>query len=247
MSTPGLRALAHQARALARIIPYLGFGMWCPICRRSARRFRPFGNPPRPQAQCPHCGSLERHRFVWLLLTTDTDLFAAAPRRVLHFAPERCLEPLLRHRLGSGYVTADLDRDDVDLRIDVTAMDLPDASFDVILCSHVLEHVPDDGLAMRELRRILDPGGWGLLVVPIKVPVTVEDPTVTDPEERLRVFGQRDHVRLFGPDIVGRLETAGFEVATRTAGDSHNSDEVRRMGLQPASRPVFIVTPGAAG
>ena len=151
-----------------------------------------------------------------------------------HFAPERCLEPLLRQRLGSGYRTADLERDDVELRLDVTDIQLPDDSCDVIICSHVLEHVPDDRRAMQELHRILASDGWALVVVPIKGDVTFEDPTVVDPDERLRVFGQRDHVRMYGPDIADRLRSAGFDVDTHRVSDVYSEREVARMGLRPA-------------
>ena len=235
------KSLLRRGRALLKTIPYRGTGRWCPVCTRTSRRFRPYGNPPRPEAQCIHCGSLERHRFVWLLLNNDTDLFDGRAKHVLHFAPERCLEPLLRQRLGAGYQTADLDREDVDLRLDVTDLQLQDESFDVIICSHVLEHVPDDRGAMQELHRILVPEGWALVVVPIKGDVTFEDPTVVDPDERLRVFGQRDHVRLYGPDIADRLRSVGFGVDTHRPSDGHPGTEISRMGLRPASRPVFTV------
>lgn len=239
------KSLRRRGRALLETIPYRGIGRWCPICRRSSRRFRPYGNPPRPDAQCIHCRSLERDRFVWLLLSNETDLFDGRARNVLHFAPERCLEPLLRERLGAGYRTADLERDDVELRLDVTDIQLPDHSCDVIICSHVLEHVPDDRRAMQELHRILASDGWALVVVPIKGDVTFEDPTVVDPDERLRVFGQRDHVRMYGPDITDRLRSAGFDVETHRVSDLYSEREVARMGLRPPSRPVFTISASA--
>ncbi|HEU5113607.1 MAG TPA: methyltransferase domain-containing protein [Acidimicrobiia bacterium] len=179
---------------------------------------------------------------MWLLLNNDTDFFDGRAKKVLHFAPERCLEPLLRQRLGAGYRTADLAREDVDLRLDVTDIQFPDESFDVIICSHVLEHVPDDGRAMEELHRILASDGWALVVVPVTKDKTFEDPTIVDPDERLRVFGQRDHVRRYGPDIADRLRRAGFVVATHRASDAHTVSDISRMGLRPASRPVFTVT-----
>jgi SAM-dependent methyltransferase len=178
---------------------------------------------------------------VWLLLNNETDLFDGRDKNVLHFAPERCLEPLLRRRLGAGYQTADLEREDVDLRLDVTDLRLPDDSFDVIICSHILEHVPDDRQAMQELHRILASDGWALVVVPMTREMTFEDPTIIDPEERLRAFGQRDHVRRYGPDIADRLRSAGFGVATHRASDGHAESDISRMGLRPASRPVFTV------
>jgi SAM-dependent methyltransferase len=213
------------------------------VCRHSSRRFRQYGNPPRAEAQCIHCGSLERHRFVWLFLTEHTDLFDGRSRRVLHFAPERALEPLLRERLGAGYHTADIVRADVELQLDVTNLALASQSFDVVLCSHVLEHVPDDRLAMTEIHRVLAEQGWGLVIVPVRASVTFEDPTVDTPEKRLRVFGQSDHVRLYGLDIVDRLNAAGLNVDTHRASDTFSEGEITRMGLRPATRPIFTVRP----
>jgi SAM-dependent methyltransferase len=236
------KSLLSRGRGLLKTIPYRGLGRWCPVCERSSRRFRPYGNPPRAEAQCIHCGSLERHRFVWLLLNNDTDLFDGRAKNVLHFAPERCLEPLLRLRLGAGYRTADLEREDVDLRLDMTDIRFPDETFDVIICSHVLEHVPDDRRAMQELHRVLASDGWALVVVPVTKGETFEDPTIVDPDEKLRVFGQRDHVRRYGLDIADRLQNAGFAVAIHRVSDAHAVSDISRMGLRPASRPVFTVT-----
>ena len=235
------KSILRRGRAVLRTLPYRGFGRWCPVCGRTSRRFRPYGNPPRDEAQCIHCGSLERHRFVWLLLNNETNLFDGGGKRVLHFAPEPCLEPRFRQRLGAGYRTADLDREDVDLRLDVSDLELSAESFDVIICSHVLEHVPDDRRAMEELHRILAADGWALVVVPVTRARTVEDPSITDPDERLRVFGQRDHVRRYGPDIADRLTSVGFEVTIHRASDFHSESDISRMGLRPAARPVFTI------
>ncbi len=152
----------------------------CPLCGKTARRFRPFGGGTvvRPNARCPRCDSLERHRLIWLYLRDETDLFtpAAEPRRMLHVAPE----PVLRERLAGepliDYLSADLEPGVADVQMDITAIDFPDDSFDVIYCSHVLEHVPDDALAMRELCRVLRPSGWAILQVPILLARTDEDP-----------------------------------------------------------------------
>jgi hypothetical protein len=97
---------------------------------------------------------------------------------------------------------------------------------------------------MQELRRILSSNGWGLVVVPITRDVTFEDPTIVDPDERLRVFGQRDHVRMYGPDIVDRLRDAGFWVVSHGASDMYSEKNIARMGLRRASRPVFVISGG---
>lgn len=232
-----LKRVLRPARELARRLPYYGLGRHCPVCGRSSRRFRPFGEPLRDGAQCVHCGALERHRLVWLFLTRRTDLFDGRPRKVLHIAPEECLVRRLRESLAGEYITADLNDPRAMARIDVTDIAWPDATFDVIYCSHVLEHVPDDRRAMRELHRVLRPGGWAIVMVPVGAERTLEDPGIVEPAARRRAFGQEDHVRLYGPDVAERLTGAGFAVTVTCPGDF--AGEASRMGLTPASGEVY--------
>src|SRR5689334_19446842 len=182
----------RSVRTALRAVPYYGTGRWCPVCGKSSRRFRTAGLIPRMDAECPHCCAGERHRFVWLYLKNKTNLLDGTPKRVLHVAPERCLEPQFRKALGRGYLTADLDSRRAMLRMDITKIDLADNLFDVIYCSHVLEHVVEDRQALREFYRVLKPNGWAILLVPVTVDRTLEDPTIVSPEERLRVYGQED-------------------------------------------------------
>ncbi len=182
---------------------------------------------------------MERHRLVWLYFAGKTDLFDGKPKRVLHVAPEQCFEARLRKRLGAGYLTADLLDPHVMERMDITAIRHPDESFDVIYCSHVLEHVPEDRLAMREFRRVLKQTGWAVLLVPITAAKTFEDPTVTDPAERLRLFGQDDHVRRYGPDYVDRLREAGFEVAITKTSEMVTASEASRLGISAVAGEIY--------
>ena len=161
---------------------------------------------------------------------------------MLHVAPEPCLASRLRRRLGGGYVTGDLHDPRAMLRMDVSHIPCADASFDVIYCSHVLEHVQDEAGAMSEFRRVLKHEGWAILLVPITADKTDEDPTVTDPAERLARFGQADHVRVYGPDYVGRLRRAGFEVVVTRVGDLVSAGDAERMGLGPASGEIYFCT-----
>jgi SAM-dependent methyltransferase len=117
-------------------------------------------------------------------------------------------------------------------QMDITAIPRPDACFDAILCSHVLEHVPDDHRAMRELARILKPDGWALFMVPMKRETTIEDPSITDPVERDRLFGHPEHVRRYGLDIADRLTEAGFDCRRLQVGDVVSESEAIRMGLE---------------
>jgi SAM-dependent methyltransferase len=188
-----------------------GDGVLCPVCDHHFDRFRDAWN--RPNAICWRCGSHERHRALWLLLSKRGELLRS-PASLLHFAPEWGISRRLRAVPGLRYVTADLDGDGVDLRLDITAIELPDASFDAVICSHVLEHVDDDRAAMRELHRITAPGGWCLVMVPLDLgrERTYEDPRIVTPAERERAFLQHDHLRLYAPDIGERLAAAGFSV-----------------------------------
>ncbi|MEJ2217489.1 MAG: methyltransferase domain-containing protein [Gemmatimonadota bacterium] len=192
---------------------YLGNRFICPCCGGRFRKLRPFGVRRRQNAWCPKCGSLERHRLLWLFLRDRTNLFSEDVR-LLHFAPEKVLQDLIAPLHNVDYTSADLDSPHAMTAVDI--VDLPWAAdtFDAILCSHVLEHVPDDRRAMRELLRVLKPGGWAILQVPVDRdrPGTYEDPAITSPEERERAFGQHDHVRVYGLDYADRLEEAGFAV-----------------------------------
>ena len=225
---PGLRRRVDMVR-------HRGNAVGCPLCGGRFDRFKDAWN--RPNALCWRCGSHERHRAQWLLFTTHPELLRA-PRSLLHFAPEWTMReriaPIAAER-GIRYVTADLDPAGVDLRLDLTALDLPDDAFEAVICSHVLEHIPDDAAAMRELRRVTAPGGWCLVMVPLDVTrtETYEDPGVTTPEERRREFLQDDHVRLYAPDIAERLAAAGFAVEIVRPEDL-GPDAVRRAGLLPA-------------
>ncbi|WP_333504442.1 TylF/MycF/NovP-related O-methyltransferase [Nitratidesulfovibrio sp. 1201_IL3209] len=210
--------------------PEPGATVRCPICGGNTA-FRAFGTPLRLEALCPECTSLERHRSLWLFLERYTSFFASPGLRMLHFAPEVCLERHFRKLLGDGYVTADLLDPRADVQADITALRFADASFDVVLCSHVLEHVPDDRKAMRELYRVLTGDGVAIVMVPLRGDATDEDLSVTDREERARRYGQSDHVRYYGMDIMDRLREAGFEVSHVDTGSLFSRAESARMRL----------------
>jgi SAM-dependent methyltransferase len=186
-----------------------------------------------------------RLRLAWLFLSTRTDLLDGRPKRILHVAPEPALGQLLRDARGLEIVSADLDSPHAMVRLDLTRIEMADASFDVILCSHVLEHVQDDRRAMRELWRILRPGGWAMIQVPISGKPTFEDPSITNPAERERLFWQVDHVRLYGLDITDRLTEAGFAVETVFGGQLVPSDQLVRTGIYPRDL-VFLCRKGKA-
>jgi len=185
---------------------------------------------------------MERHRLLWLFLQQKTNLFDGTSRSMLHVAPEPCLMSRFRDRLGGDYVTADLMSPLADVQMDITRIQYPDESFDVIYCSHVLEHVPDDRKALREFFRVLKKDGWAILLVPISAEITYEDPTIVTPEARLKAFGQEDHVRRYGPDYVERLREAGFIVNVTRAGDLATPEDIVRMALTEACGDIYFCT-----
>ena len=231
----------------ARALPYYGKGRFCPVCGKSSRRFRQFGVVLREDAQCAHCGGVERHRLLWLFVSRRTNLLDGNPRKMLHVAPEPCFESRLKQLLGDGYLTADLFDPSAMVKMDITNIDFPDRSFDVIYCSHVLEHVQDDRKAMREFFRTLKCNGWAIFLVPINAEKTIEDSSIADPEERLKVFGQKDHVRRYGPDYADRLREAGFIVEIVKVNDLVQNNEAVRMGLTSASGEIYFCTKQCIG
>ena len=221
---------------------YYRKGRFCPVCGKSSRRFKQFGVVPREDAQCVHCGALERHRLLWLFIQKKTNLFDGISKKMLHVAPESCFEPRFKERLGDNYLTADLFNPRAMVKMDITDIQYADQLFDVIYCSHVLEHVQDDKRAMREFFRVLKNNGWAIVLVPITSEQTFEDPSIIEPKERLRVFGQEDHVRLYGPDYADRLREAGFTVEITKICDLVNGKEAVEMGLTPASGEIYYCT-----
>ena len=212
---------------------FFGHARYCPVCKSHCRRFLSHGSPSRrlQDVVCPVCLSHPRLRLAWLLLGARTDLLDGRSRRVLHVAPEPALAEHLRRVRNIEIVSADLDSPHAMVKLDVTRIDRESASFDVILCSHVLEHVEDDRKAMRELFRVLRPGGWAMIQVPLSGQPTFEDPSITDPVERERLFWQADHVRLYGLDIADRLREAGFEVETVFGDELVAPDQLVKTGI----------------
>ena len=199
---------------------YLGKGKQCPLCGCQRRKFLPYGYvTSRENALCPNCLSLERHRLLWLWLVRESDIGrgAMALPKMLHIAPEVALMRKFKKMYASTpdrYVTADLESPLADMHFDVQQIPLAKESFDAIICNHIMEHVEDDGKALRELYRIMRRGGWGVILSPVELEreKTFEDDTITDPAERTRIFGQYDHRRIYGRDYAARLREVGFEV-----------------------------------
>ena len=233
---PILQRMAGWAVPLLGLL-YVGRGRECPVCGTKRRKFLPYGYvTSRDNALCPNCLSLERHRLLWLWLQRESDLFERRPR-LLHVAPEVCLMRHLRKAYKGheeDYVTADLESPLADLHFDIQHIPLADESFDVVFCNHIMEHVEDDLQAMREIHRVMRRGeGWGVILSPVELEreKTFEDDSITDPEERTRIFGQYDHRRVYGRDYADRLREAGFEVENLDYAAILTAEERERYAL----------------
>lgn len=185
-----------------------------PIDGKSFKTFLPYGyETPRKNVLSPSTLSLERHRLLWLYLQKETNFFTH-PSKVLHVAPEQAFYHRFKKWQHLEYITTDLHSPLADIKTDLCHLPFTDNTFDVILCNHVLEHIPNDIQAMRELYRVLKPGGWGIFQVPqdLNRNITFEDNSITDSRERARIFGQYDHVRIYGRDYFNKLRAVGFTV-----------------------------------
>lgn len=209
---------ARQKQALLRSLR--GDAVTCNVCNWTGAKFA--DDQWHPGTICPNCGSQVRHRMLAAILDghllrpgfEEKDLLQG--RRVLHFAPERQLRDRIQSA-ASSYTTADFDRGDCDLRIDISSMpSVASDGFDVVIACDVLEHVPDDEGAFREIHRILVSDGVAILTVPQRDPpsATDEDPVVVSESARFERFGQKDHVRMYGDDFAERVSNAGFSVVT---------------------------------
>lgn len=210
---PLLIKLSYLARPLFAFY-YKGNTYEDPIDGRKFRSFLPYGyENPRENVLSPSTLSLERHRLLWLYLKNETNFFKEN-LKVLHFAPEQSFYSRFKKLTNLEYTTTDLNSPLADIKADICNLPFEDNSFDVILCNHVFEHIPDDTKAMRELFRILKPEGWGVLQIPqdLKRATTFEDNTITDKKERAKIFGQYDHVRIYGLDYFEKLRSIGFKV-----------------------------------
>ena len=237
-----IRLVLVFRKPIARVLNAPG-KHYCPICESSLRRFLPFGDPPRVNAMCPVCGSLERHRRDWLLFKRHTDLLDGSPKTMLHVAPEEFLAARFRRIKNLDYLSADLNNPKAMVQMDIMNIKYPDNTFSVIYCSHVLEHIPNDRKAIAELYRVLRQDGWAVLQVPITADETYEDPAITEPEERKKHFGQWDHVRRCGPDYIERMKSAGFVAERLCATDLVKESDCTRMGFQPEGLIFFCRKP----
>ena len=204
-----------------------------PIDGKSYRKFLPYGyENVRENVLSPGTLSLERHRLFWLYLKNETGFFTES-LRVLHFAPEQAFYKKFRKMKNLDYTTTDLNSPIADVKADICDLPFKDNKFNFIICNHVLEHIPDDTKALEEIYRILAPGGTAILQVPYKahLETTFEDDSVTDPKERARIFGQYDHVRVYGMDYFEKLRSIGFKVEAVDYTKKFSKSEIQKYRL----------------
>ena len=246
------KLIPQPVRFGLRRAAYWGNGQSCVLCGNSVRHFIPHGGGAevldrrqvvggmkRVEDRCPVCHGADRTRMMMLYLETRTDV-GKGPVKLLHVAPDFGLYLWLKRQKGLDYTGTDLDASryrhiDGIQSADLTATPFADGTFDVIVCSHVLEHVPDDAAAFTEILRILRPGGHALLLTPYALDGkgTEEDPSISDPAEQDRRFGQWDHVRLYDRgDFVARMEKAGFEASLYNPFEAE-PDRAERLHLNP--------------
>lgn len=244
-------------RVVFRLL-YFGNRYYCPVCRSNVRLWKPLGydlpviaekqiiGSGLRKAMCPVCGSSDRVRLLYLFMKQKTNVFGGK-LKLLHIAPEDSLMDLFVNMPNLDYLTADIDPVKVIQQMDITQINYPENTFDAILCNHVLEHIPDDRIAMSELFRVLKPGGWAILQIPISkiLEETFEDFTITTPADKEKYFGQKDHVRIYGKDYTRRLQEAGFTVEVYNwTSDSRLLNDRNRFGLNKEETVFYCIKTG---
>ena len=188
---------------------YYGSRHQCTICNKKLRTFLQLSNH---DLLCPKCGSLARDRRLWTILNEN---YIKRGISVLDFSPSRPLARKMKSIAGIKYISTDLSGNFIaDFQYDITKLALNDNNIDLIICYHILEHITDDATAMAELYRVLKPGGMGIFQIPqdLNRATTFSDDTITDQKERAKIFGQYDHVRIYGRDYFDKLRSIGFTV-----------------------------------
>jgi SAM-dependent methyltransferase len=232
---PLLIRLSYPFKKIAPVL-YKGNKVECPVCERKFSKFLSYGSKVahRENVLCPYDLTLERHRLMWLYLKEHSNFFTAEKLDVLHIAPEQCFYKRFRSQSNLNYLTADLVSPLADMHFDIHEIPLEDNRFDVIFCNHVMEHVDDALKCMKELYRVLKPGGWAIMQVPqdFSRTETYEDKSIVTPEEREKHYWQKDHVRLFGLDYPDWLRKAGFQVEEFTQHSNYPQELIDRYRLQ---------------
>ena len=227
--------LQRISRPFFKIISifYTGNNVECPICRKSFKKFFPYGREARDNALCTNCLSLERHRLIYLYLKRESSIFTKNTQ-LLHIAPEACLIDIFKKSDNIEYTTADLYSPLAEIKMDIHNMPFDNNYFDFILCNHVLEHVENDIKALSEIKRVLKKGGRAIVQVPFYHPIpnkTIEDKSITSKADREKLYGQDDHVRKYGKDYDKRLKEGGLKTMVIDQSKFLSNSEKIKYGL----------------
>lgn len=239
--------IANEIRMAFLRIKFAGNKVFCPCCKSTFREFAPFSIWKKPNAWCVKCGSLERHRMMWMYLENKTDIYQK-PVKVLHVAPEKFFFDRFKKEKNIDYYPADilphLYQKGTKL-LDLLQPNVPPDTFDVIIANHVFSYIHDDKKAMKNVYDLMKPGGWGILQVAIDVTkaVTHEDLTITDPKEREKVFGLNDHVRYYGLDYVDKLKDAGFTVIEDDYSAEFSEEDIFKYGFWKGDKFFLVKKP----
>jgi len=236
---PLLIRLSYWVRPFL-VLWYRGDRFTDPIDGRSYRKFLSYGyENQRDNVLAPGTLSLERHRLLWLYLKNETDFFInPVQKKVLHVAPEQAFYKRFRNLPNIDYTTTDLLSPLADVKADICNLPFENNTLDWIFCNHVLEHIPDDAQAIRELYRVMKPGGTGIFQVPqdMSREKTFEDNSITEARERARIFGQYDHVRVYAKDYFDKLRFYGFEVNAIDYGVVIGKERIEKYRLSEGER-----------
>jgi len=222
---------------------YRGDKVTCPVCDHKFKKFLPYGRKARENALCPNCLALERHRLMYLFLKDKTSFFTKS-LKVLHVAPEICFIERFEALPNIDYITADIESPLAKVKMDIHNIPFEEGTFDVVFCNHVMEHVDDDIKSCQEINRVLKANGWAIIQSPVYgIDETIEDKTVTDPREKERLFGQRDHVRKYGKDYAQRLSRSGLQVEENLYVKTLSAETIKKYAL-PENEVIFYCTKG---
>lgn len=227
-----------------RGLRYRGSQRECVCCGGKFRLFLPYGNPQthRAEAACPSCNMLERNRLMKYFLLREMHVEKVGNVRVLHFAPEYPLEKWLQRLPNIRYCSADIEPDLAQIQADLMALPFADASYDWVICSHVLAHVPDEAQAMREIYRVLAPGGVALIQTRINstLPTTIQASGTPTAQGIVR-HRLDDNMREHGRDFAAQLAAfAPFQVETRDYATQFSTEERLRYGLRLMDDAIFV-------
>ncbi len=230
LPTSALEVLEFPLRSL--YYPFVkGNAYDCPCCERSFKNFQAIEHEYFKDQLCPSCGSIQRTRLLWKYLQLEWP--ELSQKKILHFSPHKYLRKKILQQNKTNYNDTDYVTSRCRYQYDITALPLDSNSLDLVIAYHIFEHIPDDRLAMQECFRTLASGGRMLAQVPWRNEATVEDSSITDPKERLRLFGQEDHVRYYGKqDFKNRLQEAGFEVSEKRADLLFDAASLKRESLR---------------